>query len=106
MSFKPIDIMKSQEVTHYKHIENQRNLHEQVQISKNFQENIHHERSKTTETNKTENNDIRYDAKEKGKGDYQGFDRKNSKNNNNKKSNTNEKETSKPAKSGGIDILI
>ncbi|NLK73760.1 MAG: hypothetical protein GX288_00525 [Clostridiales bacterium] len=105
MSFKPIDVMKSQGVSHYKHIESQRSHHEQVQISKQLQDNIREERTKTTQTAKSENNEFRYDAKEKGNGSYPGYRSYNRKKDN-KKDNKNDKETSKPAKSGGIDILI
>ena len=36
MTIKPIDIVKTQEVSQYKQLQNQRYQHEQVQISKNF----------------------------------------------------------------------
>lgn len=105
MSLKPIDVMKSQGVSHFKHIESQRSHHEQVQISKHLQDTIREERTKTTQTFKSENNEFRYDAKEKGNGSYPGY-RNHSRKKDNKQDNKNDKETSKPTKFGGIDILI
>jgi hypothetical protein len=55
MPIRPIDIMKTQEVSQYKHIQNQKTQHEQVQISKNFHNMIQTESSKPLQTNKSEN---------------------------------------------------
>lgn len=100
MPIRPIDIMKSQEVSQFKHAESHRSQHEQVQISKSFQNMITTESSRPTETTKSENKQFRYDAKEKGQNSYSGSPGK-------KQGKQEEKkETKKPEKSGGIDILI
>lgn len=101
MDFKPIDIVRSQEVTQFKQYESQRNQQEQVQISKNFQNIIQQERNKTTQTSKSDNHEYRYDAKEKGNGSYSG-----SGSNKKKKEKELTKETDKPKKTGSIDIVI
>lgn len=101
MDFKPIDVVKSQEVTQYKQYESHRTQQEQVQISKNFQNIIQQETSKTTQAFKSDNHEYRYDAKEKGNGSYSGSGSK-------KKKDTKENKTdiSNPKKSGSIDIII
>lgn len=101
MPIRPIEIMRSQEVSQLKHVESQRSQHEQVQINKNFHNLIQKEQSKPTETTKSDNKEYRYDAKEKGNNSYYGSGKK--------KQETEEedkKESNEPKKSGGFDILI
>ncbi len=100
MPIRPIDIMKSQEVTQLKHAEHHRNQHEQLQISKGFQNMITAESNRPTQTTRSENKEFRYDAKEKGQNSYSGTPGK-------KQGKKEEEKTSKkPEKNGGIDILI
>lgn len=100
MPIRPIDIMKTQEASQYKYYENQRSQHEQIQIAKSFQNHIQQEQSKTTQAAKSENSEYRYDAKEKGQNSYS-----NSQGRKQKKEEQ-KKDTEKPNKTGGIDILI
>lgn len=104
MPIRPIDVMKSQEVTHYKQIQSQKPQHEQVQISKNFQNLIQSEANRPVQTTKSENKEFRYDAKEEGRNSYKGNsgkDKRDKENNNKDKEFDNN--TGRP---GGIDILI
>lgn len=101
MSFRPIDIVKTQEVAQIKHIENQRLHHAQEQSGKDFQNMIQQEQHKTTEATKSENNEYRYDAKEKGNNQNNGSKEK--KKNNGKEE---KKESKDQHTNGGIDILI
>jgi hypothetical protein len=101
MSINPMDLMRTQEASQIKHIETQRTQQTQGQASQNFQNIIRQEQYKPTQAAKSDNKEYRYDAKEKGNNEYSGFG--------GKKKNKNQKEdnkTAKPAKSGGIDILI
>jgi hypothetical protein len=101
MSIGPIEIMQSQEVTQFKHMESQKTLYEQVQITKSFQEQIQHEKSKTTQTAKCDK-EYRFDAKEKGDNSYNGSGNKKG-----KEQKKDKKEESKGSvRSGGFDILI
>lgn len=93
--------MKSQGASQFKQIESQKVQHEQVQISKSFNNMIQQESMKTVQTTKSDNREYRYDAKEKGNNSYSGSGKK-KKNN----QNDNKKETGKPSKTGSIDILI
>lgn len=100
MSIGPLDILKTQEATQVKHMEGQRAQHAQEQISRNFQTLVHEEHQKPNQTTKTDNNEYRYDAKEKGNNQFYEQSGK-------KKDRKEEKKESKqPPKSGGIDILI
>jgi hypothetical protein len=99
MSINPIDIMRTQEAAQIKHIEIQRNQSAQEQVGRDFQNMVIQEQSKTTQTTKSDNNEYRYDAKEKGNNEYKGSGRKNGK-------KEEKKETKEPKKNGGIDILI
>lgn len=101
MSIKPIDIMKSQEASQYKHIDSQKLQHEQIQIGKSFQNTIRQEMTKTTEASKSDNTEYRYDAKEKGNNRYYGSDGRKK-----KQQQEENKDQKEPKKTGGIDILI
>lgn len=102
MSIRPIDIMKSQEVTQYKQAENQRSQHEQVHISKNFQTMIKEERTKTKEMQKSDNNEYRYDEKKQGNNGYQSSSKKKKKQEEDKKKDA----KNQPIQPGGFDVLI
>jgi hypothetical protein len=101
MPINPMDIMKSQEASQLKYIDNHRNQQEQMQIGRNFQNLIRNEQAKTQQAAKSENTEYRYDAKEKGRNSYfgSGGERK-------QKEEENKKDTKGPTKSGGFDILI
>lgn len=101
MAINPLDVMRAQEASQIKHIETQRTQHTQGQINQNFQDMVRQEQFKPTQAAKSDNNEYRYDAKEKGNNEYQNLGQK--KKNKDKK----EKDKSdKPPKSGGFDILI
>jgi hypothetical protein len=102
MSITPIEVIQSQEATQFKHMESQKTLHEQVEISKSFQEQIRKESSKTTLAEKCDHKEYRFDAKEKGQNGYEHSENKKRKEH--KKENT--KENNKATRSGGFDILI
>jgi hypothetical protein len=101
MPINPMDIMRTQEASQLKHIVNQKTQDAQEQIGKNFQNTIKQEQFKPTQAAKSDNKEYRYDAKEKGNNQYQGFGGK-------KKSKDKEEknESKKPSNNSGIDILI
>ncbi|NLP34610.1 MAG: hypothetical protein GX359_05360 [Clostridiales bacterium] len=102
MPIRPVEIIQSQGASQFKHIESQRTIHQQVHNSNNFQNLIKQESAKTKESTKSENNEYRYDAKEKGNNQYYGSGNRKKKNKNGSK-----QEKKSPSKrSGGIDILI
>lgn len=104
MPIRPIDIVKTPEAAQYKQIQNQRPQHEQVQISKNFQNMIQSEANKTQQTAKSDYKEFRYDAKEEGKNSYKGNggrDKREKDEHNKENSSNNNK-----GRPGGIDILI
>lgn len=105
MPIRPIDVMKSQEVSQYKHIQSQKTQHEQVQISKSFQNLIQAEASKPLQTTKSENKEYRYDAKEEGKNAHSGsgLGGKGKRDKDKQKKDNNPNDNVRP---GGIDILI
>jgi hypothetical protein len=97
-----IEIMNSQEATQIKHMESHRVQHAQEQQSKNFQNMITQEQYKPTEAAKSDNNEYRYDAKEKGNNKYNGSGGK-------KQKKQEEKKETKPAglqQGSSFDILI
>lgn len=102
MSVNPIDIMRTQEASQIKHIQNQRMQQIQDQFGRNFQQAIEQDSHKPTELTKSENSEYRYDAKKKGNNEYYNDGRDN-------KENKKEKPKDKPLKRSGdgkIDILI
>jgi hypothetical protein len=101
MPIRPLDIMKSQEVSQLKHLESHRSQQEQVHIGKNFQNLISAENARPNQTTKSENKEFLYDAKEKGQNSYSG-----SKGKKQEKKEENKKGSKEPGKVGGIDILI
>jgi hypothetical protein len=103
MPIHPIDIVKSQEASQLKQMDHNKNMHEHTIISRNFQNTIRQEQTKTVQTAKSDNNDFRYDAKEKSKNSY--FESGSKKKEKDKKEE-NKKNLKDPPKQGGIDILI
>lgn len=104
MPIRPIDVMKSQEVSQYKQIQSQKTQHEQVQISKSFQNLIQSEATKTMQTSKSENKEFRYDAKEESKNSYSGSGGKRKQDSD--KQNKDNESDNKTGRPGGIDILV
>ncbi|MFU0826591.1 MAG: DEAD/DEAH box helicase [Lachnoclostridium sp.] len=74
MSITPIEIAtmapKSQEVTPYKQQEYQKPLNDQLLIGQQLNHQIQKESQQTVRTFKSENQEYRYDAKEKGNNSY------------------------------------
>lgn len=104
MPIRPVDIVRSQDASQYKHIQNQKAQHEQVQISKSFQNLIQDEASKPVHTTKSENKEFRYDAKEESKNSYNGSGGQGKRDRDKKKKDGgSDNNTGRP---GGIDILI
>jgi hypothetical protein len=83
MSIPPIEIAamvpKSQQVSHFKHQEAQKPFNEQFQLNSQFNNEIKHNNKQTVKTSKSDDNDKRYDAKEKGNNSYHGSNKKNKK---------------------------
>jgi hypothetical protein len=102
MPVGPIEVIRAQEATQIRHMDAQRAQHAQEQISKNFHNLVEHEQKKPVETTKAENDEYRYDAREKGNGQYTGSGSKKKQNEDKKES----KESKNTPKNGGIDILI
>ena len=99
MSITRVDIIRSQEAAQLKHMDLQRSQQAQVEIAKSFQKKVNQEQQKPVKASKSENNEYRYDAKEKGNNQY--------KDTGNKKDNKEKKSESKEAiHTGGIDLLI
>jgi hypothetical protein len=103
MPITPIEIAsmapKSQEVSVYKHHDTQKPVNEQIQISHQFNNEIKHNLNQTVKTVKSENNEYRYDAKEKGNNSYKGSGQSKKK----KDKGSAPKNNSRP---GSIDIKI
>lgn len=105
MPIRPIDIMKTQEVTQYKSYEHQKAQHEQVQISKSFQQMVQKDLQKPVQIEKSENKEFRYDAKEKGQNSGSGSK---SRQQNQKKDSHTAKKTNvtSSTRPGGFDVSI
>lgn len=103
MPIRPIELIQTQNAAPVKHVEHTKVPHEQVQINKNFQESIAHQRKKTIQADKSENKEFRYDAKERGNGQFSNS----SQSKQQKKNEASEKDNrSNPVKRGGLDIKI
>lgn len=96
--------MKSQEVSQYKHNQSQKAQHEQIQISKSFQNMIQEEASKPVQPKRNENQEFRYDAKEESRNKYSGSGGKGKQEEDNK--NKDKRPENRSDRPGGIDILI
>ncbi len=101
MSIRPIDIVKTQDVSQLKLMENQRLHHLQDQVGRDFKSMIEHEHQKPKETTSSDNPEYRYDAKNKGNNQYgSGGKRKE------KKEEKDEKDNKKTPPFGGFDVRI
>jgi hypothetical protein len=103
MAINPLDVMRVQEASQIKHIENQRAQSTQGQIVQSFQDVIQQRQVKTVHADNSENKEYRYDAKEKGNNEYENLGGKKG---NKDKKDKKEDNSKTPKKSGGIDILI
>lgn len=74
MSIRPIDIAmmpnKSQEASQIQSASNQRQTHAQEQLGVQYNQTIKHNSQQTVKMTKSENNEYRYDAKEKGNNSF------------------------------------
>jgi hypothetical protein len=94
---------KSQAVTQIKQPEIQKPIVEQMNLNQQFNKDIQHNSMQTVKTFKSENNEYRYDAKEKGNGTYSNQNKKNGKGNTKDNNLGTKKSNSRP---GSIDIKI
>ncbi len=99
MSVKPIDLVKLQEASQYKHMESQRQQHAQEASSQSFQSMIAKQHQKPQEATKSENLELRRDAKEKGSNEYEAS------RNQKRKEKKEDKKAKEPPKRGGFDVL-
>lgn len=80
MSIRPIDFAmmapKSQEVSSMTQSANQKSIQENAQIHTQFNQHLTNEHQKTNKLEKSENNEYRYDAREKGNSEYKGNSKK------------------------------
>lgn len=92
MAIRPIDIAmippKSQEASQVQNASNQRQTHAQEQLGIQYNQNVKHNSQQTVKATKSENNEYRYDAKEKGNGSYSNKKKKGKKNDEKKKEDT------------------
>lgn len=98
MPIKPIDILsmapRSQEASQQHVNQNQRAVHAQGSAQNQFASEIKHNREQVTNTSQSENKEYRYDAKEKGNGNFTGNkNKKNKKKEDNKKKEVEHKRT-------------
>ncbi len=107
MTITPIEIAtmapKSQEASVFKHHESQRPMNEQAQISTQIHNQIQHNQQKAVKTGKSENEDYRYDAKEKGNNSYSAMNQKKKQGD---KGNGKNKASTDTVRPGSIDIKI
>lgn len=103
MPIRPIDIVKSQEVSQYKQLQSNKLQHEQAQLSKSFQNMVRSEAQKPVETTKSEYNEFRYDAKEESRNKYSGMGGRRKQKENKKEDKRPDNKNDRP---GGINILI
>ena len=104
MSIPPIERAlvppKTQEASQIQHAHQQKQEHAQEQLGVQYQSNLQHNSQKTVKMVKSENNEYRYDAKEKGNGKFNGQKRGKQK----KEEEENKKKTAIPV--SGFDIRI
>lgn len=105
MPITPYDMLtlipRTNEVSHINQVEMQRPAQEQAQINVAFKNEIQHEMKKTIQSQKSEKEQFRYDAKEKGNG--QNYENRNKKQN--KKSDSKTNVPTDPTR-GSFDIKI
>ncbi len=76
MSIPPIERVlvptKSQEASQFQHAQMQKQTHAQEQLGVQYNNMVRHNSEQTVKMTKSENNEYRYDAKEKGNGKFSG----------------------------------
>lgn len=94
---------KSQAVTQIKQPDIQKPIVEQLNLNQQFNKDIQHNSMQTVRAFKSDNNEYRYDAKEKGNGTYPNQNKKNGKGNKKDNNLGIKKNNNRP---GSIDIKI
>lgn len=83
MPITPIEVItmapKSQEASHFKQNEVQKTFAEHTQLAASYSKETKHNSQQTIKATKSENNEYRYDAKEKGNGSYSEQEKENKK---------------------------
>ncbi len=104
MSIPPIERAlvppKSQEASQLQQSHQQKQTHAQEQLGVQYHNNLQHNSQQTVKMTKSENNEYRYDAKEKGNGHFSG------KKQGKKKKEQEEEQKGKPVPARGFDIRI
>lgn len=104
MSIPPLEraVMppKTQEASQLQHAHQQKQAHAQDQLGVQYQNMVQHNSQQTVKMTKSENNEYRYDAKEKGNGKFSG------KKQGKKQKEQEEAEKGKPVPTRGFDIRI
>lgn len=104
MSIRPIDMMmmppKSQEASQLQQSNQQKLTHAQEQASFHFNAEVKHNTQRPVEATRKDNENYRYDAKEKGNNSYSGKQKKR------KKKEEQEEAEEKISKSRGFDMKI
>lgn len=104
MAIRPIDMLvmpnRSQEASQQQNASNARQIHAQENINTRFSTEVRHNSEQTVKMTKSENNEYRYDAKEKGNSSYQGSQGKK------KKKEEDSPEKPKQIKMSNFDIRI
>ena len=105
MSITPIERVlvppKTQEASQHQIAHQQKQAHAQEQLEVQYNTNLQHNQQQTVKMTKSENNEYRYDAKEKGNGKFFG-----GKKDKKKKEQEEAKEKGKPLLPHGFDIRI
>ncbi len=106
MPITPIEVAamvpKSQDASIHRQQQTQKPINEQIQIHQHINAEIKHNNQQTVKTQKGDNPEYRYDAKEKGNNDYPGSKHNKSK----KEKNEKDKKLNKSQIPGSIDIRI
>lgn len=101
----PIDLFtvipRSQEISSIQHTELHKPNDQQMQLNSQFNQQVKHDQKKTVKSMKGENNEFRYDAKEKGNGHTSGKDKQDL-----KKKDQKESKDDKQIKRSSFDIKI
>lgn len=104
MSIPPIERAlvppKSQEASQFQHAHQQKQAHAQEQLGVQYHNTLQRNSQQTVKMTKSENNEYRYDAKEKGNGKYSG------KKQGKKKKEQEKDKKENPALSRGFDMRI
>ncbi len=105
MPITPIEVAamvpKSQDASYHRQQQTQKPINEQIQIHQHINTEIKHNNQQAVKTQKSDNKEYRYDAKEKGNNNYSG-----SKGKKNKKEQEQKGSKIKPPLPGSIDIRI